>query len=881
MNYLLQPIIQIEDSDGKPLVGGKVYVYDSETQNLSTIYRDFEGHYATNPVILDSLGHAKILADEEKVYTVVVKDKNDNLQFTLENVGTVGTGGGSEPVEQQKVQVTNGDGIAVNSDTLLDGTVIYRVAIGNDIKNRITKNENDIANMESSHTARLSALENTSDNHEIRITNNEINIGALQSGVSSIDSSVSSIDNRLNNVESKIPYEASSSNKLADKQYVMNVVSQMAGRYITNAQGEAFETHAKLIAGPWYNEGQTTVLAKNDYAIVNGDETHGGTVTRYMYDGTSWAYQYTINATVFTQEQLNAMNSGITSAKVDKLDGIAAGAEVNVQSNWNQTDTTKDDYIKNKPGNASTTSSGFMSAADKVKLNGIAAGAEVNIQSDWNVSDTNSKAYIVNKPTSLPASDVYQWAKATTKPSYTAAEVGTYSSNDIDTKLAKKITANTAITGATKCKITYDSNGLVTAGANLAASDIPSLAADKITSGTFADSRIASASTWNAKADNSTVVHNTGDETIAGRKTFTSSPIFNASIGNTDIQAYKPRTTTQERCSLTYTTDGKRGIWDSNIDDFALLIDSSNQVTLNGTASRLKSFTLANDNTDGQKWYKMLDIYYESSTNYADPSAYVSFTQHIAGSKEDAKAANGFIQFGARHNKNATGDAYCYVLSNKNISDVIDFRVCSTCTNNKTTISLYVTYKKRDWSRTTFSIISVDQVGGIDIPAQTKITSIPVGTRNADGVWRNCNKSPVNIYVTSGVNTNKTTDDQPTDYWYENGYLPIHPGEIFNGCIYFTAPTTAETSNSGKYVSFVGNMVDAQHNYYYNIIFPQCSVRTTYNSASGVAEWTARGCVPISFTNDSDKDLYFSCGFSGNLLKNNHVYIYISGTLTR
>lgn len=61
------------------------------------------------------------------------------------------------------------------------------------------------------------------------------------------------------------------------------------------------------------------------------------------------------------------------------------------------------------------------------------------------------------------------------------------------------VKSNSSITGATKCKITYDSKGLVTAGANLAASDIPNLPTSKITSGTFADARIASASTWNAK----------------------------------------------------------------------------------------------------------------------------------------------------------------------------------------------------------------------------------------------------------------------------------------------------------------------------------------------------------------------------------------------
>lgn len=41
----------------------------------------------------------------------------------------------------------------------------------------------------------------------------------------------------------------------------------------------------------------------------------------------------------------------------------------------------------------------------------------------------------------------------------------------------------------------------MTEGADLVASDIPELAASKITSGTFADERIASAETWNAKQD--------------------------------------------------------------------------------------------------------------------------------------------------------------------------------------------------------------------------------------------------------------------------------------------------------------------------------------------------------------------------------------------
>ena len=60
-------------------------------------------------------------------------------------------------------------------------------------------------------------------------------------------------------------------------------------------------------------------------------------------------------------------------------------------------------FVTGTDENATETESGLMSATDKAKLNGIAEGAEVNVQSDWNVTNTTSDAYIKNKPTTLPA----------------------------------------------------------------------------------------------------------------------------------------------------------------------------------------------------------------------------------------------------------------------------------------------------------------------------------------------------------------------------------------------------------------------------------------------------------------------------------------------
>lgn len=64
--------------------------------------------------------------------------------------------------------------------------------------------------------------------------------------------------------------------------------------------------------------------------------------------------------------------------------------------------------------------------------------------------------------------------KPTVDQIYDGTSTNAQSGIAVASAISGKVTANTEITGATKCKITYDSKGLVTSGADLAASDVTS-----------------------------------------------------------------------------------------------------------------------------------------------------------------------------------------------------------------------------------------------------------------------------------------------------------------------------------------------------------------------------------------------------------------------
>lgn len=183
----------------------------------------------------------------------------------------------------------------------------------------------------------------------------------------------------------------------------------------------------------YFWDGTKWVNGSGDFTFTNGIEQDGRNVQIAVATGAH------AGNVVFTADTNGLAASVDLSGKVDKNDAITAGTH------------TKITYD----------AKGLVTAGADL------AESDIPSLHLTKVTDVTATATEVNKLAGLDT---------------TATELGYVHgvTSAIQTQLDDKVAKNTAITGATKCKITYDSKGLVTAGADLAASDIPSLALSKI-----------------------------------------------------------------------------------------------------------------------------------------------------------------------------------------------------------------------------------------------------------------------------------------------------------------------------------------------------------------------------------------------------------------
>ena len=192
---------------------------------------------------------------------------------------------------------------------------------------------------------------------------------------------------------------------------------------------------------------------------------------------------------------------------------------------------------------ASLKSLAFKDKVTDSDISGTISDSHIASESTWNGKYTKPS-------TGIPKTDL----ASAVQTSLGKADTALQSHQDISGKADK---AN--ITGATKCKITYNSQGIVTAGANLTASDIPSLAASKITSGTFGTDRIADdAITASKVKDNETLsVNITGLASKSVDYEYVSDESVIARDSPADsCKTYFENNVTNGRCKIVYCKNG-------------------------------------------------------------------------------------------------------------------------------------------------------------------------------------------------------------------------------------------------------------------------------------------------------------------------------------
>lgn len=302
-------------------------------------------------------------------------------------------------------------------------------------------------------------------------------------------------------------------------------LEQVIAEYSGGDINEQLEAGTNIVIEPTA-DGKAKISASGE---VSSEDTYAREEIQGILDGTTLDsfgdVETALSGKVDTESGKGLSENDFTNALKTKLDGIASGAEVNVQADWEQTDNTADDYIKGKPTLANVATSGSYndlsdkpniptvptaytstpamdgvgsagsstswakgdhvhpsdtSKVDKVqgkglsendftdtlktKLDGIAAGAEVNVQSDWEQTDNTADDYIKGKPTIPTVNDstITIQKNGTTVKSFTTNQASGDTINiTVPTTAADVSAIPTSAKGTASGVAELDSNGKV------------------------------------------------------------------------------------------------------------------------------------------------------------------------------------------------------------------------------------------------------------------------------------------------------------------------------------------------------------------------------------------------------------------------------------
>ena len=328
---------------------------------------------------------------------VEIYDGSKDLSLAIGDIVGLKVGDGEHAWKDLKYQTGDYDSLKNQVDTNTENITTNTDNIET-LQGQVSSLETTVGDSTSGIIKDISDLQSNVFQNATNIDANARDIGLLQQAISDEETRAKSVEKDLNDeldaeeiaryngdealksdintINSKIPTGASSSNKLADTQYVDDSISNLSASYLSsNAEGDPFATHSQLVnASIFYCGGEEVTPQKNDYCTVLSDETMpvyiqedqaiyttfdsvddyvnyyvdnndakilvdddnknnlgivpGTTIpytkenpsTNYTYQNNQWVFSKIINDNSFTTQQMSAINSGATSSKIEQIE---------------------------------------------------------------------------------------------------------------------------------------------------------------------------------------------------------------------------------------------------------------------------------------------------------------------------------------------------------------------------------------------------------------------------------------------------------------------------------------------------------------------------------------------------------------------------------
>lgn len=250
----------------------------------------------------------------------------------------------------------------------------------------------------------VAGINNRIDNIMSLTTNLQTQINNLSTRITELSNSV---DTRISNINTTLQDHSGRIENLEDED-----------RNIHNALDDIRADIAELTGGSGtlsqdISELQNRVsvlessLANLDNYVVTSVLLEGARFTVNLRNLSTGAVQTSALDLPIASEQYPGL---ITAEDFTKLEGIEEGAQVNVQSDWNESAADSGAFIKNKPSLAAVATSGNYN-----DLNNKPSIPAPQVNSDWNAS--SGIARILNKPNLAPVATSGSYNDLTDKPS--------------------------------------------------------------------------------------------------------------------------------------------------------------------------------------------------------------------------------------------------------------------------------------------------------------------------------------------------------------------------------------------------------------------------------------------------------------------------------